>query len=162
MGSWNFGSNYYTKYSYQFMDNGEEDNVEYVEEIGLSIQTEIEELGTLNLTFDGMIDLLIDVSEVEIESGYYNGYRLKPDFNVSAEDLTEDGSYGIEYIPDLLSGLEGETYSEQVDSLFGNKVKMTENQSKEVDEYFDKVEKIMSKYLTPYSIGWCSSPITDP
>ena len=163
MGSWNSGSNYPTKYSYQFMDDGEEDNSDYVEEISKSIESDIKELGELNLTFDGVVDFLLEIDKVDIESGYYDSYRLKPDFSILAEDLTEDDSvvYEIEFIPSLLSELEGETYYEQVVSVLDETVKMTENQSKEVDEYFDKVDKIMNKYLTPYSVGWCSSPIVE-
>jgi len=114
------------------------------------------------------------LDKVEIENGYYEGYRFLPVFYLEFDYNNEDKVY--DYINE--SYLHEQIFinelnsCDEYDSVIldflsdGVMIKETpeplsEEHIKQIEEYFNKVDEVLNKYLTPYTVGWCASEVVD-
>jgi hypothetical protein len=163
-------------------DNKDFDN-DLVQDLSNIIEDEINRLGDLYIDVSRNIYIQIELDNVEIEYGYYDGVRFHPKFSVyfytynkkfkwkkirDEEDYIE---YEVEYMTDNIEDMVlDEEYTTFTDvllkylySLFETNIshKLLRKQENKVEKYFNKVNDIFAKFLTPYTVGWCSSKVTD-
>jgi len=190
MGSHNMSSMYLTKHSYQIMPSvdEEEDSYDFLSEIiddaSKSIEKEIDELKGLSFMVSRASEVFISIGEIKIESGYYEGVALRPDFNVEFEyyedrepkwkklieeedNIYEETKYLADSIDQMVFNNNYTTYSEVLIGYLKTYLledisqKLIKKAEKSVDKYFEEVDKIMMKYTTPYTTGWCASPVAE-
>jgi len=173
MGSWNFGNDYNTRHSYQLM--GEELSSSVVDSIERSIDEELDAIEDGALLVENILGLPLDMricyDKLEVEYGYYEGARFNPRFYIEF-DYDENKEKDREKIFDYINEgyLDGnqmyiddiskyDSYESAIYEFVTDWILLTEppkplsdEQVKLVDEYFDKVDKVLNKYLTPYTV----------
>jgi len=179
MGSPNFGNNHLTKYSYQLMGDIESD---WLESITNDIENEIEKNDSISVYISRCIIMHITFDELTIEHGYHEGIQLEPKYNIEfkfdkdkypkwAKLQEEEDNIDIEvtYVPyDIHEMIEDDKYTsyrevlfEYIDSTITHPIvmKKLKKARNKVDKYFNQIEDIIMKYTTPYTTGYCASPI---
>jgi len=167
MVSRNFSEKYLTDYSYQCMDEVEVDGFNTPKDIIKSIE---EEIGSTNIwcfstKLNDHVDIYIKYSDLYLEYGYHEGFRLQPTFDVklsllSSYEPPEDFDYDFydtwfTIHGDMVENNKYTTYSESLLAWLKGVVGVTiDNEEvfvKSLDEHFDKYNKILDKILTPYT-----------
>jgi len=188
MGSCNMSDRYLTEYSYQIMPEEVEDDIDHdwlqtvIEEAEKSIENEIDEINGLSFMVSRTIEIHISLVEIEKENGYHSGVAFRPDFSVEFEYHEdkkpkwkklieeEDGIYEeTQYLADSIDQMVIDNnytiYSRVLvkylkeflcEDISKKLIKKAENK---IAKYFNEVDKIMIKYTTPYTTGWCASPV---
>jgi len=172
MGTFNFSPEHATKNSYQLM--GEDIDNEYVYELQETIEKEIDNISS-SMSFIDELGIAIDIDEVYIESGYYEGVRYIPNMILVIDteylkyhtSIEIDEDYLDEYDEACINEQTGSDYYGKATNFLWDKFIVSgcvSNQtkdkiSKQIEKYFDKVDEIMNKYLTPYTTGWCASEV---
>jgi len=172
MGTFNFSPEHATKNSYQLM--GEDISSSIITDIKDSIEEDIAELNGL---FIDELGITIDSDDVIIEDGYYEGVRFIPNMMLVADteylnnhtSIKVDEDYLGEYQEVCINEQTGDDYYDKATNFLWDRFIVSggvNNQtkdkiSKQIEKYFDKVDEIMNKYLTPYTTGWCASEVID-
>jgi len=174
MGSYNFGTNYNTRHSYQLM--GEDISSLIIDEIKENLEEEIEAGGDLYLKdILGLpLDMKIIFDKIEVEHGYHEGVRYLPKFYIEFDYDNENEDTVYDYINE--DYLNDQTFINDLNSYDGYESVIGEFLSDEaittqtpeplssahveqIEEYFNKVDKVLNRYLVPYTVGWCASEV---
>lgn len=165
MGSWNFGKEYLTDWSYQIMSEEFDEDLyqDRINDIKETIDKEIEELikETPYFNVTSKFYLGIELEDIDVESGYYDGVRLEPKFLLELihDDVGDIISVTMEY--DNHKDNVTRSYMEFIDKFikehFDNLVMLD---ALEIENFFYKVNNIMLEYCSPYSVGWTASEVS--
>ena len=172
MASWNFSDRYLTNNSYQCMDENtdHDDKIcvinDCIEKSGISI---------ININVNNRTNMTIDFDTLIGESGYYNGFRLEPSFYIELSLIREDEilddtdcdfyNTWFSIHDDMVEENKWTTYSEVLITWLKEVAHVAiDNEDefvKSLNEYFGKYDKVLGKFLKPYTIGWCASEVKD-
>jgi len=170
MGTFNFGE-HATKNSYQLM--GEDIDEKYIEELQKILEDEIDNISS-SLSYIDELGMTFGVDEVLVEYGYYEGVRYIPNIMLVVDTIYIEEHTSISIDEDYLGEYQelcinkhtgGDYYDKTIDFLWdkfiisGVKNETKDKISKQIKKYFNEIDKILNKYLTPYTIGWCASEI---
>ena len=190
MGTWNFDKNYLTDYSYQLMDEEEKDCEDYdwinnvIEDMKTYLFDKIYDLGELRFPISRAVEVVVSINEITTENGYYEGVRFHPSFYVEydfdgdkmpkwkklvyeEEEIYDETRYFAEELEQMQVDDNWQTFEEVLIGYLKLNLNMPINQKfilkaeKKIYKYFKKVNDIFNENLTPYTVGWCASPVKE-
>jgi len=190
MGAFNFGNNYLTKHSYQMMEDNEGEIQDYdwigmvIDELKTNLFEEIYELGELRFPISRTVEVVVTIDEITTESGYYSGVRFHPSFNVEydfngskipkwkkliheEEEIYDETRYFADELEQMQVDDNWKTFEEVLIGYLKSHLNMPINKKfipkaeKKIYKYFEKVNDIFNDKLTPYTTGWCASPVAE-
>lgn len=159
MGSWNFSERHLTDWSYQIMSEEFDeylyhDSINDIKEIiDKKIEELIKETPYFNVT--SKFYLGIELEDIDVESGYYDGVRLEPTFLLvlGHDDVDDIISVTMEYDnhKDNVTRSYMEFVNKFIKEHFDNLAMLD---ALEIENFFYKINNVMLEYCSPYSVGW--------
>jgi len=179
MGTINFGYDYNTRHSYQLM--GEELSSSVVDSVKDSIEEELDAIEDGALLVENILGLPLDMricyDDIEVEDGHYSGVRFKPRYYIEFDYKDEDEEKIYEYInEDYLNGEQiyineinhYDSYESIIFDFISDGVlikeppiSLSDKHIKLIEEYFDKVDEVLNRYLTPHRVGCWTNEVCE-